>query len=52
MGSISDQDAFLCRTYIFLSENVIRIYQSLQNQEFRVDLEKYKNNLIQKDKIR
>ena len=38
--------------YVFLYENVARIYQSIQNPTFRVGLENDKNDPIQKDEIK
>ena len=35
--------------YVFLYENVARIYQSIQNPAFLVGLENDKNDSIQKD---
>ena len=43
---------YFSKLYVFLYENVARIYQSIQNPAFRVGLEKDKDDHIQKDEIK
>ena len=43
---------YFSKLYVFLYENVARIYQSIQNPAFRVGLENDSNDLILKDETR
>ena len=43
---------YFSKLYVFLYENVARIYQSIQNPAFRVGLEYDKNDPIEKDEIK